>query len=252
MLVLSRRAEEAIVFPQSSVVIHVLGVQGKSVRIGVEAPPEVKVLRGELAGAPAPQPAPKRSTSHAVRIRLDDVGVLTRKLQQQWEAGCNEEAEATLRKLAEAVDFLDREWAKNASGRPAQKEARHKRRSLLVEDDADQRELLAGLLSLAGCDCDTAEDGQAALDFLASHERPDFVLLDMWMPRCNGPETVKRIRRDPRLDGLKVFAVSATSPQDLGVPTGPQGVDAWFPKPLDPQTLWESIQKHLAAKSVSN
>ena len=96
----------------------------------------------------------------------------------------------------------------------------------MVEDDANERELMAGLLNLNGVECDTAEDGLAALDFLASHERPDFVLLDMFMPRCDGPETVGAIRRDPKLADLKVFAVSGTPPRKLGLTTGPGGIDA--------------------------
>ncbi len=163
-------------------------------------------------------------------------------------AGRAEEAEATLRKLSEFVGSLDQESPQGKeTARPAEKH-----RTLLVEDDANQRELLAGLLNLNGVECDTAEDGLAALDFLASHERPDFVLLDMYMPRCNGPETVARIRRDPRLADLKVFALSGTPPRDLGLETGPRGVDAWLPKPVNPRTIWEVIQKHLGNTSTHN
>ena len=252
MLVLSRRAEEKIVFPQSGITVHVLGVRGNVVRIGVEAPPEIKVLRGELDGTQAPATAAaaakRPAPSHALRNRLNKISLLTSLLERQWAAGRTDEAAATLRKLSDVVNSLNRDGA--AGGKTAGAPA--KPRTLLVEDDAEDRELLAGLLSLNGVECDTAEDGLAALDFLSSHERPDFVLLDMYMPRCDGPETVVRIRRDPRLADLKVFAVSGTSPRDLGLPTGPEGVDAWFPKPVNPQTLWESIQKHLAATSAHN
>ncbi len=249
MLVLSRRAEEKIVFPQSGITVHILGVRGNVVRIGVEAPPEIKVIRGELAGTQAPAAAAKRpAPSHALRNRLNKISLLTNLLERQWAAGRTDEAGATLRKLSDVVNSLDREGT--AGGEAGKAPA--KRRPLLVEDDAEDRELLAGLLSVNGVECDTAEDGLAALDFLASHERPDFVLLDMYMPRCDGPETVARIRRDPRLADLKVFAVSGTAPRDLGLTTGPEGVDAWFPKPVNPQTLWESIQKHLENASTHN
>ena len=249
MLVLSRRAEEKIIFPQSGITVHVLGVRGNVVRIGVEAPPEIKVLREELAGTQAPPPAAKQpAASHALRNRLNKISLLTNLLERQTAAGRAEEAAATLRKLSEVVASLNGDPAKGAKAAPPAE----KRRPLVVEDDASERELMAGLLSLNGVECDTAEDGLAALDFLASHDRPDFVLLDMYMPRCNGPETVARIRRDPRLADLKVFAVSGTPPRDLGLPTGPQGVDAWFPKPVDPKTLWEAIQTHLANASAHN
>ena len=248
MLVLSRRVQEKIVFPQSGITVHVLGVRGNTVRIGVEAPPDVTVLREELAGVPA-QPAAGRppAPSHALGNRLNKISLLTHLLERQWAAGRTAEAAATLRKLSDIVDSLGRDCAAREAAGPAAK-----RRTLLVEDDANERELLAGLLSLNGVECDTAEDGLAALDFLASHERPDFILLDMFMPRCDGPETVARIRRDPRLSDLKVFAVSGTPPCEFGLPTGPGGVDAWFPKPVNPRTLWDAIQQRLAAPAIHN
>ncbi len=48
MLVLTRRTNESIVLPGLGVAFRVLSVRGANVRIGVEAPPEVVVLRDEL------------------------------------------------------------------------------------------------------------------------------------------------------------------------------------------------------------
>ena len=48
MLVLSRRVNESIVIPDLGISIRVLKIKGNSVRIGVEAPSEIKVIRGEL------------------------------------------------------------------------------------------------------------------------------------------------------------------------------------------------------------
>jgi CheY-like chemotaxis protein len=62
------------------------------------------------------------------------------------------------------------------------------------------------------------------------------------MPRCDGPETLRRIRRDHRLADLRVFSVSGADPRNLGVPTGAGGLDAWFAKPLDPEKLWDAIR----------
>jgi CheY-like chemotaxis protein len=61
--------------------------------------------------------------------------------------------------------------------------------------------------------------------------------MDMLMPRLGGPEAVRTIRSDPRHHGLKIYAVSGTSPQNLGMETGPKGVDRWFQQPLDPERL---------------
>jgi carbon storage regulator CsrA len=50
MLVLSRRPNEKIVFPSLGITIQVAEIKKGRVRLGIEAPPEVKVLRDELAG----------------------------------------------------------------------------------------------------------------------------------------------------------------------------------------------------------
>lgn len=48
MLVLSRRPEEKIVIPGLGITIHVVAVKSGSVRIGIEAPPDVPVFREEV------------------------------------------------------------------------------------------------------------------------------------------------------------------------------------------------------------
>lgn len=75
MLVLSRKAGEAIVLG-GNITVYVLGVEGDRVKLGVDAPPEVLVLRSELlrsqyppeqqeAPAPAPQSHPQPFRPHA-------------------------------------------------------------------------------------------------------------------------------------------------------------------------------------------
>jgi carbon storage regulator CsrA len=121
--------------------------------------------------------------------------------------------------------------------------APRKTRALVVDDDRNERTLLAGLLSMHGCECDVAADGQDALDYLARAERlPDYVLLDNWMPRRDGKETLDAIRAEPRYEGLVVYSISATPPEEVGITRGPRGIDAWFPKPLDPRQLWAAIR----------
>ena len=83
----------------------------------------------------------------------------------------------------------------------------------------------------------TAGDGYDALDHLRAWERPDVVLLDMGLPRCDGATTAREIRRDPACAGLKVFAVSGHSPNEYDVDPG--GIDRWFHKP---------IRKHLVSR----
>ena len=59
MLAISRRADEGIVFPSLGIRVHLLRLTGSGARVGIEAPPEVTVLRDELCPSPAvPTSAP--------------------------------------------------------------------------------------------------------------------------------------------------------------------------------------------------
>jgi CheY-like chemotaxis protein len=115
----------------------------------------------------------------------------------------------------------------------------------LVEDEENERELLAGYLRLAGFAVDTAGDGCDALDHLHAGERPDVVLLDMSLPRCDGATTAREIRRDPACAGLKIFAVSGHSPNEYKLDRGHGGIDRWFHKPLDPAALLRELTQEL-------
>jgi carbon storage regulator CsrA len=55
MLVLSRRLNEKIVLPSLGVTVQVLAVRGGAVRLGIQAPPDIAVLREELVGKPDPR-----------------------------------------------------------------------------------------------------------------------------------------------------------------------------------------------------
>ena len=121
------------------------------------------------------------------------------------------------------------------------------RKALLVEDDVCQRELLAGFLRMGGLEVDTAGDGADALDYLHSRPRPDVVLLDMGLPRCDGATMVRHLRQDPTYSGLRIFAVTGSRPEQFDLEQGSRGIDRWFQKPLDPSVLLENLKKELNA-----
>jgi CheY-like chemotaxis protein len=204
----------------------------------------VRVLRHELAQEAdlelLAMPEAPQMSHHRLRNRLNKATIGLALVQKQLELGRSSDADATLeRVLAEFQSLEDDLSAVSSAGE------RGERRALLVEDDANERELLAGFLQLSGFQVHRVADGCDALDYLAEHEQPDVVLLDMQMPRCDGPTTIHRIRQNPAYAGLRVFAVSGKIPADMGVSVGPAGVDRWFRKPLNPQALVQEIQRDL-------
>ena len=247
MLVLSRRKGEKIVFPNIGVELELLKVQGNTARLGIVAPQHIKILRDELATIPATPgidnsnggPASSQHLSHEMRNRLNKATLALQLLRKQLERGQADHAESTLQNLLFEFASLEKE----ATGKPAS--APHVdpvvASTLIVEDDPNESALLAGFLRINGFEVAEACDGADALEYLSMNELPDLVLLDMLMPRCNGRQTIDAIRQSADFRELKVIAISGTSPAELGVPIGPKGVDRWFQKPINPETLVREI-----------
>jgi carbon storage regulator CsrA len=247
MLVLSRRADQKIVFPSLGVTVQLLKINGQVARIGVDAPPGVRVLRDELVDTSVrsePAEPAQPSVAHTLRNQLSKITLGLQLFRMQRAARQPDQADATLAGLFAQLDSLERQSAAGSAARPL--------RALLVEDDGNERELLAGVLGMNGCECATAADGDEALDYLATHARPDVVLLDMHMPRCDGPTALRAIRGNPKTADLKVIAVSGSSPQEMGVTVSPRGVDGWFTKPLNPRSLWDAVQQCVHSPAARN
>ena len=246
MLVVTRRPSERIVFPSLGITVHLLKWAKGSARIGIEAPPEIPILRNELLPT---LDAPVRRSSHDLANTLSKATLAVQLAQKQVETGRSEAAIATLNIAMESLESLVTTHRSPAPPRPPAPRRCH---ALIVEDDVNQRELLAGLLGMNGCECDQVGDGEDALAYLDSGRRPDVILLDMALPRCDGPATLRRIRADDRFARVKVFSVSSTPPHELGIADGPTGFDAWFAKPLNPQRLWEVMQESVCGPNSSN
>src|SRR5689334_12889545 len=101
-------------------------------------------------------------------------------------------------------------------------------RILIIEDDADLRDVLVTVLRRRGHEVDTANEGEEALARMRS-ALPDVVLLDLRMPGMNGWEFRLEQRRDPVLAQIPVIAMSADkSPQASAV-----DADLCLAKPFD-------------------
>lgn len=249
MLVLSRKPQEKIVFPNLGIVLEIIRVAGGKVRIGVDAPADIPVLRGEIASRDISSPATDasgKSHEHQLRNRLYAARLGLKLLEKQLTAGMIVEAEATLAKALGIFKQLDCELARKNSGEVAAAG----RRALIVEDDPNEAELLSGILRMSGYHVTTASDGLAALKLLEK-DRPDFVLLDMNMPRCDGRSALQAIRSNPVLRDLPVFAVSGSSQREVGVTVGAAGVNRWFQKPLDPEVLIDAMRVPLETHCLS-
>ena len=112
---------------------------------------------------------------------------------------------------------------------------------LIVDDDADIRELVAFKLSRAGfsvrCEAD-GESGLAAADEL----RPDLVLLDWMMPRLTGLEVCRRLRESPATAAIPVILLTAKA-QEADVERGfAAGADDYIRKPFSNRELLSRVE----------
>lgn len=256
MLVLTRRENERIVLPTLQTSIQVVRIAGSTVRLGIEAPPEVPVLREELLHAlehgtqklqdPACQQEfrreeiPCRNPSESegrvdYEKLLDCVAVAFELLETQLSRGQMDAARETIRKALFHVAAARRELrpahATGETGResPSQKE----RVALVVQNLKKSHRPIAPVLERAGYKVRVVANGCQALDYLAHHSRPELIILDFddadaaRKTPCDTVRALQEIRQNPGLKGVKVIALGSRSPAELQVTIGPFGVDQW-------------------------
>jgi adenylate cyclase len=122
-------------------------------------------------------------------------------------------------------------------------------RILVVDDVADNVEILRTRLASLGYEVIVAEDGEQALARVRD-ELPDLVLLDIMMPRIDGLEVVRRLKADASLPFIPVILVTAkASPKD--VITGlDAGGDDYLTKPIDHGALVARVRAMLRIKAL--
>ncbi len=81
-------------------------------------------------------------------------------------------------------------------------------RVLLVEDNELNRDMLTRRLVRRGYEVEVATDGTAGLR-MAESCSPDLILLDLSLPEMDGFEVLRRLRRDYRMSGIPVIALTA-------------------------------------------
>jgi carbon storage regulator CsrA len=250
MLVLSRRENDAVVFPNLGITVRVTRIDGRTVRLGIEAPRDVPVLRHEVAESwenwhDYPTGRRPARLSHALHSRLQSATLGLHLLHRKLESGELKEVERTILRIFRDLESMQKEVAELEQPRKQEYDG-PRRRALLVEDDENESELLAGCLRLCHFDVATARDGVAALEYLSTHSKPDVVLLDINLPRMDGATTVSRIRGNPDNRHMKLIVVSGLSQSEAGLSNGLEGVDGWFVKPIKPDVLAQEIHRELS------
>ncbi|HEX2059471.1 MAG TPA: hybrid sensor histidine kinase/response regulator, partial [Thermoanaerobaculia bacterium] len=154
-------------------------------------------------------PAERRAVSAATRNRADSLGGESRRIDSQ---------------LAAAPGLL-----------------------LVVDDDAENREVLSRRLTKQGHEVRTASNGPHALQLMAETAF-DLVLLDIMMPDMDGYEVLGRIKGDRRLQHIPVIMISAIDEVQSVVRCIEAGAEDYLAKPFDPTLLKARIGASLEKK----
>lgn len=119
---------------------------------------------------------------------------------------------------------------------------------LVVDDDADIRETMAGVLEDEGYEVRLAEDGRAALAVLETCA-PQVIVLDLMMPVMNGEEFRQNQLRDPALASIPVIVISAA--YDAPVVASKLKADGFLPKPTRATDFLRAVHRIASPRSGS-
>ncbi len=111
---------------------------------------------------------------------------------------------------------------------------------LVVDDDADNREMLVVYLQTRGFTVHASPNGSTALA-LADALRPRVILMDLAMPGLNGLDTTRRLRANADLREATIIAVTGYAMATDREAAHRAGCDFFIPKPYDLTTLTHFI-----------
>lgn len=112
-------------------------------------------------------------------------------------------------------------------------------RILVAEDNLINQKVLTGLLAGSGIDVTIADDGQETLDILENDDDFLMILMDAHMPRVDGFEATRTIRKNPKYDHILVVALSGDTASDDIAKMKDAGMEEQLEKPLRMEALYD-------------
>lgn len=119
----------------------------------------------------------------------------------------------------------------------------HWSRVLYIEDNAVNRALVEGYVSLRpGIALELAVDGQSGIN-AALRQTPDLILIDMMLPDLHGLQVIEQLRRVPALQTVRCIAVSANAMQQQIDEARAAGFDDYLTKPVSMKLLLAELDR---------
>src|SRR5713226_7278971 len=191
-----------------------------------------------------------REEGSRIALEVSDTGVEIPKGRAHLpaEAVSNEPKDPRGSRNAEAYAVEAARWAggaRAAVSTPTKPEAKPaaRPRALVVDDNADLREYISGLLTPI-YEVTTAPDGLAALEAIRA-AAPDVVVSDVMMPRLDGFGLVRALRQDPGTASIPVILLSARAGEEESIEGLDSGADDYLVKPFSARELLARVRTHL-------
>jgi CheY-like chemotaxis protein len=112
---------------------------------------------------------------------------------------------------------------------------------LIVDDDNEQRQLLADVLKLNGLDALQAADGEEGID-VAMASIPDVILLDIVLPGMSGLQVAEILTHDEATRDIPIVAISGLSTGEIRQRALAAGCRTYFLKPFTPMALVAEVK----------
>lgn len=115
---------------------------------------------------------------------------------------------------------------------------------LIVEDDSDNMDIYTTVLEFAGYRVIQSTDGVSAVHTAVS-ELPDLILMDIAMPRMDGLEATRTMRRNPSLASVPIVALTAFALEGDRERVMEAGCSAYLTKPAEPRAVVAEVKRWL-------
>lgn len=122
---------------------------------------------------------------------------------------------------------------------------------LIVDDNKHIRMLVKATLKVRSYEVIEAEDGEAGVE-TAVAELPDLVLLDVMMPKMDGFEVLKLLRKRPETKDMPIVMLTTAAQEADQIRGWDSGADDYMIKPFNPTALLDVVERCLSATGTGS
>jgi len=237
MLVLSRKENERLLFPSLGISIEVSRIRSNKVRLGIDAPADVPVLREELADLKGLEFTPDELSSEnrlktVMDVHREGLATVTDSLNSlHRHLDSDTDGQGLVLGIFRQLHAIEKAVTDSLSDDRIE----HTPHALLIQRASNERDLLASCLRFGGIEVITSANREDAEGYLSLHSCPDFAIIDA--PEAT-TDFIDALRTTP-YDRMQLFGLGETP-----------ALSHWFPRPLDAESLVEKLTRDFAGRTA--